>query len=97
MILARKLGIYGLAAAIFAIASASEGAAYAADCLPDLTRAEIRWDKLRDEKKMTLDFKREVTHFLTLAAELRHQGLNDHCLQQIGKATKEMDLVDSKR
>jgi hypothetical protein len=97
MNLVRKLGIYGMAGAIFATISVSGDVAYSANCLPDLTRAENRWNKLRDEKKMTSEFKREVTHKLTLAAELRHQGLNDHCLEQIGKATKEMDLVDSKR
>ena len=97
MIFARKLAIYSMAAAIFATISFSGDVAYSADCLPDLTRAEDRWNKLRDERKMSSEFKREVTQKLTLAAELRHQGLNGHCLQQIGKASKEMDLVDSKR
>lgn len=94
MISIRKLANCGMAAAVFATISIFGDAAYSADCLPDLTKAETRWDRLRDEKPMTIEFKREVTSQLTLAAELRHQGWNDKCLEETKKAMKEMDLAE---
>jgi hypothetical protein len=89
--------MYGTIAVIFTISLSSGNLAYSADCLPDLTKAENRWNKLRDEKPMALEFKREVTSQLTLAAELRHQGLSDECLLETKKAMKEMDLAESRR
>ena len=97
MITRQKLGIFGSVATAFLMISISGNLAFAADCLTELTKAENRWNKLRQEKKMTSEFKREVTFQLTLAAELRHQGMSADCLLQIGKASKEMDLVESKR
>lgn len=52
---------------------------------------------MRDEKPMTLKFERGVTYQLTLAAELRHQGMNDECMLETKKAMREMDLAGPKR
>ena len=88
---------YGAIAVIFTVSLSSGNLAYSADCLPDLTKAENRWNKLREEKPMTIEFKREVTSQLTLAAELRHQGFNDSCLMETKKAMQDMDLAESRR
>jgi hypothetical protein len=64
--------------------------AYSADCLPELEKAELRWNKLRDQTVMTPAFAAGVTQHLTMAAELRHQGMKEGCLRQIAKATKKM-------
>jgi hypothetical protein len=96
MVSLRKLIIFGMSVATFTIILSSGNLAYSADCLPELTNAENRWNKMRDEKPMTLEFERGVTYQLTLAAELRHQGMNDKCMLETKKAMSEMDLAGPK-
>lgn len=81
-----------ISAGIFAPASF----AYSADCFAELTKAENRWNALRESKPLATNVKRHVTEQLTLAAELRHQGRGQDCVLQTEKAMKEMDLLEAR-
>jgi hypothetical protein len=88
--------MFGMFAAIVASILIPANFAYSADCLPELKKAEMRWNQLRNEKEMTPAFAKGVTQDLTMAAELRHQGLKEGCLRQIEKAKKQMDTREEK-
>ena len=93
---ARGFKIYGMVAAIVVSTSIPTDLAYAADCLPDLKKAELRWNNLRDQTVMTSAFATGVTQHLTRASELRHQGMKEGCLRQIEKALKKMDTGEER-
>ena len=86
----------GMIAAIFASILIPANLAYSANCFAELTEAEQRWNKLRAQKVLTSGFTTKVTHHLIMAAELRHQGMNEGCLRQLEKAKKEMDARGAK-
>lgn len=88
----RHLKLYGMIAAIVASISIPVNFAHSVDCLTTLTQAEKRWNKLRYQTVMTPAYERKVTRHLTMAAELRHQGMTEGCLRQVVRAIKEMDL-----
>ena len=95
MPLSWKLIFCNVFALISAYIFAPASMAYSADCFVGLTKAENRWNAMRDSKPLATDVKRHLTEQLTLAAELRHQGRGQDCTLQVKKAMKEMDLLET--
>lgn len=92
----QKLHFCKFLALIFACTLGPAGLASSATCYVQLTKAEVRWDAMRNSKALATDVKRDVTEQLTQAAELRHQGREQDCLLQTKKAMKEMDLLETR-
>jgi hypothetical protein len=92
----RGFKLCGIVTAVFINISIPANFAYSADCLPELKKAEMRWNKLRDQTVMTSEFAERVTRHLTMASELRHQGMKEGCLRQIEKAAKKMDTGEER-
>lgn len=92
----QRFKFYKMLALTSACFFAPASLAYSADCFAELTKAENRWNALRDSKPLATNVKRDLTEQLTLAAELRHQGRGQDCVLQTAKAMKEMDLLEAR-
>lgn len=89
--LSNNLKILIVAAAISAGFLIPAKTVHSAGCYAELSKAELKWNELRNNSEMTSGFERTVTGHLRSAAELRHQGDVKGCLEQIDNANEKMN------